>query len=61
MWWIVPAALSFGAFFIAFSLCDGEPMRSEWGSLLIGFANFMLFAFATLVSLVAWLVYFIVN
>lgn len=61
MWWLVPALLSAGAFYLAWLCCDGEPTRSEWGSLCVGFINVALFVGAAFVSLVAWLVYFILN
>lgn len=61
MWWLIPLAVTLGAFGLAYRLCDGEPKRSEWGSLCIGFINIALFVAAGFVSLLAWLVYFIVN
>lgn len=59
MWWLIPVAVSVAAFFLAHRLC--ETSRSEWGALLVGVIDIALYGFACIVSLVAWLVYFIVN
>lgn len=61
MWFLVPAILTVGAFYLAWQWCDGEATRSDYGSLLVGVLNVCLFVAAAFVSLVAWLVYFILN
>jgi len=61
MWWLIPLAVTLGAVGTAYRWCDGQPKRSEWGTLLVGFLNIVLFVAAGFVSLFAWLVYFIVN
>lgn len=59
MWWLIPAAVTIASFVLARRLILAS--RSEWGTLLVGVADAVLIAAATIVTLIAWLVYFIVN
>ena len=61
MWFLLPLSVTLGAFWLAYRLCDGEPTRSPMGAMAVGLMNIILFAVATLASLLAWLIYFIVN